>query len=236
MVLSDFIFLLRGHLPVTKSSHFLPHTHPHRTGSEFLCSLPVIKSPFSPLSPLPPAVSFCSLSVIKSSLLLPLTPLPPAVNFCLFPPCNKVFTPFSTHPPPPPHPFPSTSNEFFRSLSVIKFSLLPPLTPLPPPFPFHQQWIFSLSLSNKVFTSPSSHPPPTGSEFFCSLPVMKFSLLPPFTLPPVTGSLVHQVFEHYLPPPPTGSENLRGPSRLPSLQTSPSAGVLTESPSLPRPQ
>ena len=38
LVLSDFIFLLRGHLPVPKSSHFVPHTHPPRTGSDFFCA------------------------------------------------------------------------------------------------------------------------------------------------------------------------------------------------------
>ena len=41
----------------------------------------------------------CSLPVIKSPL-PPLTPLLPTVNFFVFSPSNKVFTPPSTHPPP----------------------------------------------------------------------------------------------------------------------------------------
>ena len=61
--ISYIIFLFRGHPPVPKSSHFLPHNHSPRTGSEiFLCSLPAIKS--SLLLPL----------TIKSSLLLPFPP------------------------------------------------------------------------------------------------------------------------------------------------------------------
>ena len=84
-------------------------THPPPSHRQwfFLCSLPVIKSPLPPLTPLPPAVIFVffffllGLPVIKSLLLLPLTPLPPAVIFFCF-------------------------------LPVIKSLLLLPLTPLPP--------------------------------------------------------------------------------------------------------
>ena len=121
------------------------------------------------------------------------------------------------------------------SLPVIKYSLLLLLTPLPPALIF-----FVLPPSNKVFTPPSTHPPPTDTYFFlCSLPVIKYSLLLPLTplpphlfffvcvLPPsnkvVTPLSTHpppnhrqwgpQVFEHYLPLPPTGSENLRRPCR-----------------------